>query len=161
VLAELHPARTEAQLSELDPRTQPSSFKEVVELFRDRREMILYSHLQNSVHLVRFDLGQIELRPSSDAPRDLVNRVSATLSEWTGCRWVVTVSDESGDETLGEQARAQKRRLIDEADNDEFVRAVKGVFPGAAVIKVTNREPTEITDARPAEYSEYGDGDEE
>ena len=110
---------------------------------------------------MRFELGHIELRPSSDAPRDLVNRVSAMLSEWTGYRWVVAVSGELGDETLGEQARAQHRRLIDEADNDEFVRAVKGVFPGSAVIKVTNREPAEIPDARPVEDSENGEGDED
>ncbi|MEE2688969.1 MAG: DNA polymerase III subunit gamma/tau [Pseudomonadota bacterium] len=162
VLAELHSACTEAPLPESDPPLpQPSSFKEVVELFRDRREMILYSHLHNSVHLVRFELGHIELRPSSDAPRDLVNRVSAMLSEWTGYRWVVAVSGELGDETLAEQARAQHRRLIDEADNDEFVRAVKGVFPGAAVIKVTNREPVEIPDAMPVGYSENGEGDED
>lgn len=162
VLAELHATYTEAQLPESDPPLpQPSSFKEVVELFRDQREMILYSHLHNSVRLVRFELGHIELRPSSDAPRDLVNRISAMLSEWTGSRWVVAVSGELGDETLGEQARAQHRRLIDEADNDEFVRAVKGVFPGSAVIKVTNREPAEIPDARPVEYSENGEGDED
>ena len=126
---------------------QPDNFKSVVDIFRERREMILYSHLQNSVHLVRFEPGRIEVRPTADAPRDLVNRVSAFLGEWTGRRWLVTVSGETGEETLGDQARAEDQRLIDEAESDDLVRAVKDAFPGSAVTKVTNREPAEIPNA--------------
>ena len=122
---------------------QPESFKEVVDLFRFHREMILCSHLQNSVHLVGFEQGRIELRIESDAPRDLVNRVSEFLNEWTRQRWVVTVSSESGAPTLREQARREDKRLLDEAETDDLVQAVKEVFPGSKVTKVTMREPLE------------------
>ena len=154
------PALAAAESEPADPepdQPQPGSFKEVVDLFRDRREMILYSHLQNSVHLVRFEAGRIELRPTSDAPRDLVNRISAFLGEWTGRRWVVTVSSETGEETLGDQARAEDQRLMDEAESDDLVRAVKDAFPGAAVTKVTNREPAEIPDAGPLDDDDDSD----
>ena len=113
--------------------------------------MILYSHLQNSVHLV------IEVRLTADAPRDLVNRVSAFLGEWTGRRWVVTVSGETGEETLGDQARAENQRLIDQAESDDLVRAVKDAFPGSAVTKVTNREPAETPDAGPLDDDDDSD----
>jgi len=126
---------------------QPTSFKEVVDLFRDQREMILYSHLQNSVHLVNFERGRIEIRIKSDAPRDLVNRVTAFLNDWTGARWVVTVSSEDGQDTLGDQIRAEDQRLLDEAESDDLVRAVKTVFPGSTVTKVTTLDPMDPAEA--------------
>ena len=158
--ASASPALATAESAPADPEPstlQPDNFKAVVDLFRKRREMILYSHLQSSVHLVRFAPGRIEVRPTADAPRDLVNRISAFLGEWTGRRWVVTVSGETGEETLGDQARAEEQRLIDEAESDDLVRAVKDAFPGAAVTKVTNREPAEIPDAGPLEDDDDSD----
>ena len=158
--ASASPALAKAESAPADPEPstlQPDNFKAVVDLFRKRREMILYSHLQSSVHLVRFAPGRIEVRPTADAPRDLVNRISAFLGEWTGRRWVVTVSGETGEETLGDQARAEEQRLIDEAESDDLVRAVKDAFPGAAVTKVTNREPAEIPDAGPLEDDDDSD----
>jgi DNA polymerase-3 subunit gamma/tau len=126
---------------------QPTNFKEVVDLFRDQREMILYSHLQNSVHLVNFERGRIEIRIKSDAPRDLVNRVSALLNDWTGARWIVTVSSEAGQDTLGEQTHAEDQRLLDEAELDDLVRAVKTAFPGSTVTKVTTLDPMDPSEA--------------
>jgi DNA polymerase-3 subunit gamma/tau len=126
---------------------QPTSFTEVVDLFRDQREMILYSHLQNSVHLVNFERGRIEIRIKSDAPRDLVNRVTTFLNDWTGARWVVTVSSEDGQDTLGDQTRAEDQRLLEEAESDDLVRAVKTAFPGSTVTKVTTLDPMDPSEA--------------
>ena len=140
---------------------QPKSFKEVVDLFRDRKEMILYSHLQNSVHLVRFEPGRIEIRLESDAPRDLVNRISAFLNEWTGTRWVVSVSSEAGEATIGEQVRAEDQRLRDEAESDDLVKAVKAAFPGSTVSKVTPREPMDLPGAGLEDLEDERDDDED
>ena len=106
--------------------------------------MILCSHLENSVHLVKFEPGLIELRILSEAPQNLVNRVSEYLTEWTGQRWLVTVSGKSGQPTLNELTRIEDRRLRDEAESDELVRAVKLAFPGAKVTKVTKRQPRDL-----------------
>ena len=119
---------------------QPQSFKAAVDLFRNRREMILYSHLQKNVHLVAFETGRMELRLTEEAPRDLVNNVTSFLSEWTGRRWVITVSSAEGEATLGDKARAEDQRLRDEAESDSVVQAVKLAFPGAKVSKVIPRE---------------------
>ena len=105
--------------------------------------MILYSQLQKNVHLVAFEIGRMELRLTEEAPRDLVNNVSSFLSEWTGHRWVITVSSEEGEATLGDKARAEDQRLRDEAESDSVVQAVKLAFPGAKVSKVIPREPAD------------------
>ena len=158
--ASLEPAPVPEQPPEAQ-LPQPQTFKEVVDLFRDRREMILYSQLQNNVHLVAFENQLMELRLEQEAPRDLVNNVSSFLNEWTGQRWVITVSSEEGEATLGDQARAEDQRLRDEAETDEVVQAVKSAFPGAKVSKVIPREPAEMPDAGPEEFDDKLEDDED
>ncbi len=112
---------------------QPQSFAEVVELFEKHREGLLRSHLMSHVHLVHFEPGRIELRPTEAAPRDLTNRLGQMLSNWTGQRWVVSVSRDAGAPTLREEADAHDRMLKNEAATHPLVRAVLDTFPGARI----------------------------
>ena len=111
----------------------PQSFAEVVALFDQKREAVLRSHLFANVHLVRFEPGRIELRPTEGAPRDLANRLGKLLGEWTGERWVVSISQGEGEPTLKEQAAARDDTLRHEAAAHPLVRAVLETFPGSRI----------------------------
>ena len=111
----------------------PQSFLEVVALFESKREALLRSHLFANVHLVRFDPGRIELRPTEGAPRDLANRLGKLLGDWTSERWVVSISQNEGEPTLREQAAARDETLRHEAAAHPLVRAVLDAFPGARI----------------------------
>ncbi len=111
----------------------PQSFLEVVALFDRKREALLRSHLFANVHLVRFEPGRIELRPTEGAPRDLANRLGKLLGDWTGERWVVSVSQNEGEPTLREQAAARDETMRHEAAAHPLVRAVLDTFPGARI----------------------------
>jgi DNA polymerase-3 subunit gamma/tau len=118
------------------PSPEPQSFADIVALVAERREAILQAHLLNNVHLVRFEPGRLEIRPTEHAPRDLANRLGAHLSEWTGRRWVVAISGEPGEPTLGEQAAAAKARERAEVDAHPLVQAALAAFPGATIAAV-------------------------
>ncbi|MCH8137421.1 MAG: hypothetical protein IH926_00445 [Proteobacteria bacterium] len=126
---------------------RPGSFADVVELFAAKREAVLQGHLLSEVHLVRFEPGRIEFRPGAHAPRDLANRMGELLSRWTGERWVVSVSAETGAPSLAEQAESLMRKRRKEAARHPLVRAALETFPGAKI--------TEVRDIAPAD----GDGD--
>jgi len=111
----------------------PQSFEEVVALFGARREGILQAHLLRDVHLVRFEPGHIEFRPTPQAPRDLASRVGQKLSEWTGRRWIIAVSAEPGAATLAEQRAEAERRERAEVSRHPLVQAVLKQFPGATI----------------------------
>ncbi|HTZ76401.1 MAG TPA: DNA polymerase III subunit gamma/tau, partial [Stellaceae bacterium] len=111
----------------------PRNFLEVVALFDQKREALLRTHLFANVHLVRFEIGRIELRPTEAAPRDLANRLGRHLTEWTGERWVVSVSQEEGAASLREQAAAKDVVKRQEAAEHPLVRAVLETFPGARI----------------------------
>ncbi|MBC7137089.1 MAG: DNA polymerase III subunit gamma/tau, partial [Oceanibaculum nanhaiense] len=85
------------------PLPDPRSFAEVVALFRDNREVLLQTELEMKVQLVHFEPGRIEFHPGPGARQDLANQIGRYLSEWTGRRWVVSVSREPGQPTLAEQ----------------------------------------------------------
>jgi DNA polymerase-3 subunit gamma/tau len=112
----------------------PASFPEVVALARARKETILASHLDNDVHLVRFEEGRIELRPSERAPRNLAGRLGDFLQQATGARWVVSVSQEAGAPPLRDQARAYEDALRAAALAHPLVQAAMQTFPGAKLI---------------------------
>ncbi|MBS0550602.1 MAG: DNA polymerase III subunit gamma/tau, partial [Proteobacteria bacterium] len=86
---------------------QPRTFTEVVALFETRREPRLFHHLMHHAHEVRCEPGIVELRLEAQAPRDLAANVGALLSQWTGRRWLVSVSSAPGKPTLMEQKAAQ------------------------------------------------------
>jgi DNA polymerase-3 subunit gamma/tau len=125
-----------AQPMEMAPQIELKSFAAVVDLFRAKREGILLTHLTNDVHLVRFEPGRIELRPGPKAPGNLPNRVAACLNEWTGARWLVSVSGDLGAPTLKEQAAAAAAEMRRRAAEHPLVKAVLDAFPGALIDEV-------------------------
>ena len=142
---EAAPAPESVPLSEPGPAVQseppaseatladPASFDEVVALFKAKRETILYSELIQYVHLVGFGPGRIEFRPGDGAPETLANNIGTLLGEWTGKRWVVSISKEAGAPSLAEQAAAADRARLDKAANHPRVSAVLETFPGSEI----------------------------
>jgi DNA polymerase-3 subunit gamma/tau len=140
----------------LDP--VPQSFAEVVALCDKRREALLRSHLCSHVHLVHFEPGRIEFRPAAGAPRDLANRLGEMLREWTGIRWMISVSEAAGAPTLRQQEEGRDQDLRNDVASHPLVRAVLETFPGATITAV--REQFTAADPEADELSPDTLGDE-
>ncbi len=130
----IEPLPEGAPTADPDTRAQPRSFAEVVELAQANCEVVLANHLAGDVQLVRFEAGRIELRPGEAAPRDLAGRLGRLLEEWTGRRWVVSVSDAAGEPTLRDQQRAADAKAREAALQAPLVQAALQVFPGAKLV---------------------------
>jgi DNA polymerase-3 subunit gamma/tau len=140
-LAEVPAPRVEP---ERDPI--PQSFAEVIALFDRRREPVIRSHLWSHLHLVHFEPGRIEFRPADGAPSDLANRLGQLLSEWTGNRWLIAVSEAEGEPTLRQQEERRQRDLRNEVTGHPLVQAVLATFPGATIAAVRERFAAAIPD---------------
>jgi DNA polymerase III subunit gamma/tau len=126
---------------------QPQSFSDVVALFHAKREAILAAHLQSDVHLVQFEVGRIDFRPGERAPSNLPNRVAACLAEWTGKRWLVSVSAHTGEKTLKEQAAELAQAQREAAAQHPLIKAVLEAFPGATIDEVRSLAPEPTAEA--------------
>ncbi|MFD2204485.1 DNA polymerase III subunit gamma/tau [Kiloniella antarctica] len=112
----------------------PQTFREVIELARDKGDRILSAYLGNDVHLLRFAPGEIEYRPAGHAPRDLSARIQRNLREWTGKTWKVTETSKEGVETIRAQEKQINQVLDDNAMEDPLVKTVLKLFPGTKLI---------------------------
>jgi DNA polymerase-3 subunit gamma/tau len=155
----VQPQPTAEPAPEIDPvaaTPQPQSFREVVDLFRARKEGILRAHLYADVHLVRFEAGRIELRARDNTPRELPGRVAQLLTEWTQTRWVVSVSGQPGEPSLKQQDEERARQSRNEAAQHPLVRAVLEAFPGATIEAVRELQPLVPVAEEPLEGEEGG-----
>jgi DNA polymerase-3 subunit gamma/tau len=117
----------------------PRNFTEVVALFETKREARLVHSLMHYVHEVRCEPGLIEFRPEPKAPTDLASRLGELLSQWTGRRWIASVSNAEGKPTLTEQKATKADSLRSSAENNELVLAILKTFPGAKLDAVKRK----------------------
>jgi len=116
-----------------------NNFRELVELFAAKEEQALHGWLVNGVHLVSFEKGRLEFRPSPAAPQDLAGKIGKCLTDWTGERWLAVISNDKGATTLQDDARQQEKKLYEEIANDPNVARVLESFPGAEIIGVREK----------------------
>ena len=116
-----------------ESRPLPRSFEEVVALCSEKREIVLAANLTAAVHLVHFEAGRIDFRPEPTAPADLAPRLSKLLAEWTGRPWLVSLSRETGAETIRQAGIERELQKKKDAANHPLVQAILSTFPGATI----------------------------
>lgn len=122
-----------------------TSFEQVVELIRDRRDMKLLYEVEEGVRLVRYAPGRIEFEPSDKAPKDLAARLGQKLQGWTGQRWGVSVVGQGGAPTIAELRDADRLQAEADAMLNPLVQAVVAAFPGAKITEI--RSAAELAQA--------------
>jgi DNA polymerase III subunit gamma/tau len=128
-----------AQLSEAAPAAPPlvvGRFAELIELAAQRRDLGVKAALERDVRLVRCEDGRLEIALQPSATRTLVNDLSRKLSQWTGRRWMVVVSAESGEATVHAQSEARQVELKTGVRADPLVQAVLARWAGAEIVGV-------------------------
>jgi DNA polymerase III subunit gamma/tau len=128
---------------QIAPQIQEYNFKEIVALFSEKREAGLHALLYGQVHLVRCEQGLLELHVGPDAPVNLAGRVGQLLTEWTGRRWVVSLSADAGSPTLLDQNREAEAKRQERARTHPLMQAVFNAFPKAKVIVLRQKGITQ------------------
>jgi DNA polymerase-3 subunit gamma/tau len=115
-----------------------TNFRDMVELFRKHKEIILYTQLMEDVNLISFAPSRIEMLISTSLPNDFQGQVSQKLQEWTKQTWqiVISKSEISPDATL----RLQEKERI-QSENG-IVKDILESFPGAKVKTIVGIDNT-------------------
>ncbi|UOK71751.1 DNA polymerase III subunit gamma/tau [Ancylobacter polymorphus] len=125
------------------PGLAVASFEDLVALAAARRDLKLKFALENSVRLVAFEDGQMEVALAPGGAPNLIQELQSKLSEWTGRRWLVALSREEGEPTLAEKAAAQRDAMMTGVRADPLVAAALARFPGATIVDVRSLAPEE------------------
>lgn len=128
------------------PAIQPAmssvgSYKELIGLAQAKRDMLLKLALEGQMRPVSFEQGKIEVALVEGANPATVNTLAARLQEWTGQRWLVTVSTKPIDGPTLRQEKEERAALQHaQAHDDPLVQAILNTFPGAKVVNVKVRD---------------------
>ena len=114
--------------------------EDVVALCAEKRDIQLKTALERDVHLVRFDEGSIEFSLAPGAAQGLPQVLMRKLGEWTGTRWIITLSRDPGAPSLKQQADAREKEAASLRHADPLVRSVLERFPGAQVVAVRHAD---------------------
>ena len=137
VMTATAPALAEGQLQVY------ASFESVIELIRQKRDMLLLNEVETGLRLARYAPGRIEFEPAPGAKPDLAARLGQRLQGWTGARWGVSVVAGGGQPTIAETRNTELAQVRAEAAGNPLVQAILTAFPGAKITEV--RSPEAIT----------------
>jgi len=135
----VRPVETAAPSPSLPHNRPVASFRDVVALAAEKRDIKLKGDLERLVRPIRVAPGQIELALEPGAPPGLPGEIARKLEAWTGQRWMVLVARDGGDKPLAQQAKETRDSAYRAARDHPDVQAVLKRFPGAEIIDV--REP--------------------
>ena len=115
----------------------PATLTDIVTLAETHNEMLLAARIRNHVRLVALQSGRLEIALTGNAPETLAGDLAKQLGQWTGQRWLVSLSDEQGGTTLAEDAAAAAAKIHDAIAEDPLVTKIMEIFPGASIDSIT------------------------
>ena len=66
--------------------------------------------------------------------------LSQKLLEWTGMRWVITLTKKTGQKTFSELQFAKKKELLDQEKKGEIYKKFKNIFSDGELLEVKKED---------------------
>jgi DNA polymerase-3 subunit gamma/tau len=136
-----------------------ASLEDIAALAVVQRDLKVKHAIENQVRLVRIQEGRLEIALVEGAPAGLAGELTSKLTDWTGRRWFVAISDQKGTPTIAETAAAKKLAKVQDVRSDPLVAAVLSRFPGAEIVDV--RQPSAKMDMQPLNTGDVPNSDSE
>ena len=127
--------RPQTKISNNPITSKIDSFQDLVNLVEKNKEIELKFDLERNVRLVKFSQGKIDIAFNEKLSKHFIKNLTSKLLEWTGNRWIITLSKDLGEETIYEKKNKLKEELFEKAKQTEVYKKVKELFPEAELIE--------------------------
>lgn len=135
------------------PVPPPENMTAMAALFEAKGELLLAATIRTRLRCVRFEPGQFEFSSDADIDPAVPKQIATQLLEWTGLRWIVSISNEQGGATIDEQDQDKKAKDIAAVSEHPLIAATLTTFPGASVTEI--RPVDNPQDAPPQEEDSF------
>ena len=105
--------------------------------------MKLKYELEKNVNLVGFYNNRIEISFNDNLDKNFVKDLSLKLFDWTGERWIITLSKTKGELSIREKKQKEKFYLINKVKKTKLYENVLKNFPDAKLKDVITNEEEE------------------
>ena len=113
-----------------------TSFDSLINLCLKHKEMQLKYDLEKNVSLVKFSNGQMEFSFNENIDKNFIKNLSKKLFEWTGKRWIISLSKEKGQPTHQEIKLEKKQTQLVEVKETDAYKKVLETFSDAKLINI-------------------------
>ena len=117
-----------------------TSFEDLIYLASKKKEVQLKYDLEKNVNLIKFSEGKIDISFNQNLDKNFVRNLSSKLVEWTGTRWVITLSKKIGEKTFSEIQNIKKKEFISEEKKGEVYKKIKNVFSDAELLEIKKKD---------------------
>ncbi len=117
-----------------------NSFEELIKLCIKKKEIKLKYELETNVNLVTFDQGRIEIAFNENLDKDFIKDLSSKLYDWSGSRWVISLSKKKGLISKKLEEKINKDKIIDSAKKSKIYNKVLEILPDAQLVEFKMNE---------------------
>ncbi len=112
------------------------NLEDLIQAASKEKEVELKYDLERNVKLVSFMHGKINITFNEKLNKNFIKILTEKLLKWTGERWIISLSQEQGEETIYEKNLTNKKDKLAKEMNSEVVKDFLSVFPDAKLIDV-------------------------
>ena len=120
----------------VETKIEVRSFSDLIHLSEKNKEMELKYDLERNVKLVNFENGKIDINFNENLNKNFIKKLSQSLFEWTGKRWIITLSKEKNLKTFHQKKIEEKNKLLDDEKDSKIFKEMLSFFPDSDLIDV-------------------------
>jgi len=113
-----------------------NNFEDLINLASKKKEIELKYDLERHVSIVKFLEGKVDITFNEKLSKNFVRKLSEKLLEWTGKRWVISLTKEIGKKNYLETKKIEEEKIIEDEKNNEVYKKFKDLFPDGELVKV-------------------------
>ena len=117
-----------------------NSFDQLLKICNEKKEIKLKYELEKNVNLVYFENNRIEISFNDNLDKNFIKDLSLKLFEWTGDRWIITLSKSKGELSIKDKQQNKKIKNINSAKQSKLYKNLIEKFPDADLIDVNPKE---------------------
>ena len=116
------------------------SFQDLIDLANKHKEIELKFDLERNVRIVRFEQGKIDISFNENLSKDFIKNISLKLNEWTGKRWIISLSKDQGETTVFDKKNKIKAELLEKMKQSDSYKKILEAFPDAELVDVKEED---------------------
>ena len=117
-----------------------NSFNDLLKVCTSKKEMKLKYELEKNVNLVSFENQRMEISFHENLDKEFIKILSSKLYEWTGNRWIITLSKKKGKPSIKENEINLKKDLLEKAKKEPIYKNFLEIFPDGELIDIETVE---------------------
>ena len=117
-------------------KTEINSFSDLISVCVSKKEIELKYELENNVNLISFKNNNIEISFNDNLNKNFIKNLTTKLLNWTGERWIITLSKKTGLKTMKEMEVQNNNNKLDDLKNSELFKEAIYLFPDLEIVNI-------------------------